>query len=646
MKTSLFALAVAMSAPAGAHLQAAPAAAQTVAASAGKIPLQVFAELPLFEGPKLSPDGTALALKAAIKGGQVLVVEPLFDTAAKPVLAAADPSVDINWWRWVGDKWLAVGVGSQTQVLGQDMYVTRLIGMSADMKTMRRIDWDRAGQIADDVIWAARDGSPHVLLSEQTGYWETNYYPTVFDVDLSTGRAHSITAPRTNVFSWFADAGGALRMGYRYDDDSKVGELLYRPAGHQTFDVIERSKTVDDDLAIPEALAPDGSAIVLDSSSGRSAVYQTEIPALTLGKQLYASPKYDVDDVILDAAGTGIDGIAITEHAPRVIWLNPSFKQLQEALDKTLGPGNSRIISWNEDRTRLLVHVGCPSQAGALYYWDTHGARMQFFGWYNERLKGTKLSPVTTIEYKARDGLAIEAVLTLPRGREPKNLPLIVLPHGGPAARDDEEWDWWAQFLAEQGYAVVQPNYRGSTGYGKAFEQAGEGQWGLKMQDDLNDAVAYLAGQGIADPKRVCIAGASYGGYAAMRAAERDGKIYRCAISYAGVSDLGAMRAYDSQFLYSNTRAAWLRRQAPDFKAVSPRFDANSFSIPILIVAGKADHRVPVKQSRMMAEALKDAGKTYEYDEQPLADHFFSRSEDRLDFLKRMKTFLDKYNPA
>jgi dipeptidyl aminopeptidase/acylaminoacyl peptidase len=219
------------------------------------------------------------------------------------------------------------------------------------------------------------------------------------------------------------------------------------------------------------------------------------------------------------------------------------------------------------------------------------------------------------------------------------------MPHGGPFARDAEGWDWWTQYLAESGYAVIQPNYRGSSGYGTAFAKLGEGQWGLKMQDDLDDAAAYMAKEDVADPKRVCMVGASYGGYAAMRAAQRGGA-YRCAISYAGVSDLQLMRRYDGRFLNGKTRGDWLTRQAPDFRTVSPRFGAADFTIPILLVHGKEDKRVPVRQSQLMASALKAAGKPYEYLEQPLADHHFTRSEDRLEFLKRMKLFLDRYNPA
>ena len=192
---------------------------------------------------------------------------------------------------------------------------------------------------------------------------------------------------------------------------------------------------------------------------------------------------------------------------------------------------------------------------------------------------------------------------------------------------------------------VVQPNYRGSTGYGKAFYDLGKGEWGLKMQDDLLDSITYLAKQGIADPKRVCIVGASYGGYAAMRGAQRDGAFYRCAVSYAGISDLGSMLRYDRNLLGKGVVDYW-KKQAPDFTAVSPRFHPADFGAPILIAHGVADKRVPVKQSRMLVDVLGKAAKPYEYLEQKYGDHHFSRAEDRLEFLKRLKAFLDKYNPA
>ncbi|QCB41086.1 S9 family peptidase [Sphingomonas sp. PAMC26645] len=614
-----------------------------------RVPVETFAKLPGIANPKLSPDGRRIAAKMAIDGVQVLVVAPLFP-GGKLAAIKVGATVDINWWRWVGDDWLAVGIGSQDMLYGEEIYVTRTLGVKADMTKINRIDWNNSGVRADEILWAARDGTPRVLLSRQTGIEsESQWYPSVSEVDLSTGKTKTVAGSQTNVFDWYADGAGVVRIGYRYEDDTRKGSLLYRSANRDPFKVIASARGKQD-IVIPVTFRADGTAIATDDSGGRDEVFEVSLPDLKLGKKLYGADGYDVDGVVENATGDDIDGITVTDRFGHIVWLNPKLKEIQDAVDKAVGERRARIVSWDRTRSKFLVQVGSPSQAGALYFYDPANGSMQRYSWQNSDLKARTLSPVSTIRYKARDGVEIEALLTLPRGHSPKNLPLIVLPHGGPFARDSEDWDWWTQYLAEMGYAVVQPNYRGSSGYGTSFAKLGEGQWGLKMQDDLDDAIVDLAKKGIADPKRVCMAGASYGGYAAMRAAQRNGigdaAPYRCAISYAGVSDLQAMQRYDGKFLYGKTRGDWLKKQAPDYRSVSPRFGAQTFSIPILMLHGKEDKRVPVKQSRMMAAALKEASKSFEYIEQPLGDHHFTRGEDRLEFLKAMGAFLTKYNPA
>ena len=607
------------------------------------VPAEVFASLPLIDDPKLSPDGTKLAGKIAVKGKQMLLVQSLFGQS-KPA-ALAQGKLDINWWNWVNDDWLVVGAGDDITLYGEDRYATTIYGVSADMKKVNAVDPARTGVHADDVIWYAPDGSSRVLLSKETGILdESDWYPSVFDVDLSTGHAKMVVYSQEGVWDWHADGAGNVRYGIIWRDGKKRG-IVYRASGSGNFRRVMFQKSEKDSVPEPLLFKPDGGAIAVDDADGRDAIYEMELPTFKLGRKLFGDAHYDVDKIVFNDAANQLIGARIVDKRPRYEWFDPDLKEIQSALDKTLGPGNSRIISWSRDRKKLLVRVGEPSQAGAIYYWNTDGARMDRIAWNNPVLKDRKLSPVSTVEYKARDGTPIEAVLTLPRGREPKALPLIVMPHGGPGARDAEEYDWWVQFLAEQGYAVIQPNYRGSIGYGTAFHDLGKGQWGLRMQDDLLDAITYLGEQGIADPKRVCIVGASYGGYAAMRGAQRDGAFYRCAVSYAGLSDLGAMLRYDRN-LFGSEAADYWKSQVTDLAAVSPRFHAAEFGVPILIAHGVEDKRVPVKQSRMLVAELQKAGKPHEYLEQKLGDHHFTRAEDRLEFLKRLKAFLDKYNPA
>lgn len=613
-------------------------------------PIEQFAALPFMVSPQLSPNGKKVAARVAVKGTQLLAVVPL-NPADGAIQTFPFGENDINFWRWVNDDWLVVGVGGESSVEGDKWYISRLVSVKADGTKVNRIAWRDAAQDADTLIWVADDGSPKILFGMQTSifYDQIGFWPKVVEADVSTGKVRDVLLGKVGVTGWYADRSGTVRMGVGASTDGRSWRLLYRPDSQTPFRVIDRADTRRrESLLAPVMFLPDPSKaiVIADDDKGFGAVWELDLNEMKLGKQLIGAPGFDIGGVISDQTDTRVLGAMLNEKAPTVRWLDPDLAKLQGELDKAVKGQRAHITSWSRDQSRLLVHVTAGDMPGSYYIFDRAQGLMQRFAYADEAMKNKHGHPVRTISYKARDGLEIPAILTLPAGRPEKNLPLIVMPHGGPFARDSEEWDWWTQFLADRGYAVVQPNYRGSSGYGTEFARKGEGQWGLAMQDDLNDAITHLAQLGIADPKRVCMVGASYGGYAAMRAAQRDGKLYRCAISYAGVSDLARMRQYDRRFLFSGAGSDWLQQQAPDFKSVSPLFAADQFSIPILLVHGKADRRVPVAQSRIMADRLKDAGKNVIYVEQPLGDHHFSRSEDRLDFLTRMEAFLKEHNPA
>ncbi len=630
------------------------ASAETVAPRK-EWPIEAFAELPLMERPELSPDGTRLAAKVARDGELMLMIAAIADEPNR-IRALQLGENDLNWWSWVNDDWLIAGIASETNVEGMPWSISRVASIKRDGSKINMLAKKVAAQNGDDVIWVARDGSPRILLAYQTSIYgdDAGFWPQVDEVDVSTGKMHLVVPSRQQVMSWYADAAGTVRMGVGYDDATRMSKLLYRADGRSGFRVVDRAnRRRDESMVVPMLFTADpGKAVASDDHEGTDALYEYDLARLELGTKIFAAPGFDIDTVERDAAGTGLAGVHYTADGPGVHWFDEGLAKVQADIDKAVGANRrARIVSTSRDHSRMIVHVGSADQPGTYYYYDTSAGAMSVLSQISTSFgPGTHLSPVRTIRYKARDGLEIAAVLTLPVGRDPKNLPLILMPHGGPFARDSEEWDWWVQFLAYRGYAVLQPNYRGSSGYGTAFAAKGEGQWGLAMQDDLNDAVDWAVGQGIADAKRVCVVGASYGGYAAMRAAQRDGARYRCAVSYAGVSDLSAMMRYDARFLNHGGRKDWMKEQAPDFASVSPINFAAQFSAPILLMHGRKDRRVQVNQSREMAEKLKAAGKVagrdYIYVEQPLADHFFSRQADRLEFLQRMDAFLKEHNPA
>jgi dipeptidyl aminopeptidase/acylaminoacyl peptidase len=267
------------------------------------------------------------------------------------------------------------------------------------------------------------------------------------------------------------------------------------------------------------------------------------------------------------------------------------------------------------------------------------------------RIDPASMSPVKPIRFTARDGLQLRGYLTLPKGRDPRNLPLVLMPHGGPFDRDKWEYDPMVQFLANRGYAVLQPEFRGSTGFGKGLVEKGYGQWGYKMQDDLDDSVDWLAHTGQIDPKRVCIVGASYGGYAALWGAIRNPERYRCAASLAGVSDLPALLRHDKKlFTAPRYYREWRTQVAGDneanLRSVSPLAYAAKVKVPLLIGHGEEDERVPPKQSHDMVGALTKVGANVTSVFYEGEGHGFSKSADLQDWLSRLEAFLAKYNPA
>ncbi|HEX8263599.1 MAG TPA: S9 family peptidase, partial [Allosphingosinicella sp.] len=335
----------------------------------------------------------------------------------------------------------------------------------------------------------------------------------------------------------------------------------------------------------------------------------------------------------------------------RIFWIDPEMRSVQARIDKALPNAVNRIVSRDAADTKMIVWSTGAADPGTYYLYDRSSRAMSELARPYGALEGKTLAAVETVRYPARDGLVIPAYLTKPPGRPEAALPLIVMPHGGPFARDKWAYDGCAQFLANRGYVVLQPNFRGSTGFGKAFVDAATGQYGRKMQDDLDDGVRWLAGRGLVDPKRVCIMGASYGGYAAMWGAARNPDIYRCAISFAGISEVRTMLRYDpstgiARRYYKDWRDRIRGEEGFDLAAVSPLNRAAAIRVPLLIAHGEEDHVVPVAQSRNMHEAMRRAKIDHEFVVYPGEGHGFKKAANSIDFLKRVEAFLALHNPS
>ncbi len=615
------------------------------------LPVSAFAKLPFVEDVDLSPDGTQLAGLFGIGGEQRIMMMPIVGDRSKGVAIAVPDQTQVAWIRWVGNDNVIVGLSALLPVETDRWYVSRLIGIDRGTGKITKLLWDVGGQNASDVLWIPTDGSKEILVAAQSSIYgnTSGFWPTVYRVDVATGRKRVVEKGRTNVVDWGADHLGRVRFGIGYRDATTKSTLLFRSTGENALRIIDTAKLGDEEeLTIPFHFVPDSNRgfVIKENASGRSAVVEIDIPTGKDVRTVYADDKVDVERVLMAPNGSKLLGVRTSDRDTPLRWLDPAMAAHQKTLEAASPNSVVRIESFSGDQKKLLVRFSTPDNPGLLFYFDTVTGDLIKLAAMNNTLDGKRLSRAKMIQYKARDGLEIEGVLTMPRGRGGKNLPFIVMPHGGPWGHDTLTYDYWTQFLAERGYAVLQPNFRGSTGYGMAFEKAGQGQLGFAMQDDITDGVRWAVAEGIADPKRVCIVGGSYGGYAAMWGIAKDPDLYRCAISINGVANLrrevndfgGLMR----ERLY---RGQW-QKMTPDFAAVSPINAIARIKAPLLLIHGKKDVTVDHAQSARMYSAMTKAGKVVEFVSVPLADHYFTREADRMTLLTSIERFLAKHNPS
>ena len=328
---------------------------------------------------------------------------------------------------------------------------------------------------------------------------------------------------------------------------------------------------------------------------------------------------------------------------------------LWRGITKTFKGAHVELMTLSKDRTRLIVKVESKDLGYGYYVVDRRTGGAKWFSDVYKNIGPEDIRERQYIHYSAADGMDIPAYLTLPLGKPAKDLPLVVLPHGGPFARDGNGFDWWAQAYASRGYAVLQPQFRGSNGFGLDHLRAGYGEFGRKMQTDLSDGISHLVKQGIVDPKRVAIAGASYGGYAALAGVTLQSGIYRCAVSVAGPSNMSRQLQSMAKAIGTGRNPAsryWREYLAvtsdrdPELDTISPDFFADKASAPILLIHGLDDTVVPIDQSRRMEAALRKAGKPVEMVTLKGEDHWLSTSETRLQMLEAQVAFMDRCNPA
>ncbi|PZN93369.1 MAG: peptidase S9 [Alphaproteobacteria bacterium] len=625
-------------------------------ALAADLPIAAYGQLPSVSHIALSPDGKSIAVMVGDETGRELQLRTLPDRALITAFQAGRTKV--RSLDWAGSDHLLMTLSTTARATGLSGGPEEWFMLSDyDLKEKR---WTKLLQNVEDAMNVVigspvvlSDGKRPAIVVEGLTVPGNVTTSTLFHIDLDSHRATPRDVGTLQTADWLVGADGRAVARVDYRQAEGKWRLLVRTTGSRNW---KTAHEADAPFDRPQLLGYGKDTGTLLVSKLEDESWQTH--AVSLADASWSPPVTDLDSdtVVRDRAtrtviGSRTTGIAGHDYQ----FLAASDQNLWAALKKAFPGEIVSLVDWSDDRMTVVVEVEGKTNGDAFFVIDrvTHKA-----DWLANRYRdidSTTIAEQRVISYKAADGLEIPAYLTLPRGRPAKGLPLVVLPHGGPADRDAPGFDWWSQALASRGYAVLQPQFRGSDGFGTAHLAAGHGQWGRKMQSDLSDGVRHLASEGIVDARRACIVGASYGGYAALAGVALESGVYRCAVAVAGVSDLRRMLRSEAAGYFgarSGRVRYWKRFMGAEsvgdtaIDAWSPALHADAVKAPVLLIHGKDDTVVPFEQSRVMADAMKRAGGNVELVTLAAEDHWLSRGPTRVQMLEATVGFLEKHNPA
>ena len=604
------------------------------------IPLEDFFRNSERTSFQLSPDGRHLAYLAPYENRMNVYVRPLGDAANQPLRVTEETARDVAGYCWADNERLLF----MKDVGGDENY--QLFGVRCDGSDLRAYTPFPGVRTAllDDL-----EEQPDVVMIEMN-----RRNPEVFDpyrLNLQTGELTLLAENPGNYQGWMTDHQGRLRAATAIVDGVNT-QLLYRDTEDEPFRVVLTTnfKTTVNFLLF----TPDDKQVYAVSNRDRDklALVLMDPASATELEVLYEDERYDVSSIMYSRKRKKLLSVYCTGHKEPVRhYFDEEERALRERIKRHFPHHRVAVADTDKAEENYLLYAGGDRTRGAYYHYvpqtDTLTLLAELAPWLHEE----EMAEMHAVTYTTRDGLTIEAYLSLPYGltlATARHLPVVIHPHGGPWARDTWGYSSVVQFLCNRGYAVMRMNFRGSTGYGRRFLEASYKQWGLRMQDDITDAVEWLKAQGIADPKRIAIYGASYGGYATLAGVAFTPKLYACGVDYVGVSNLFTFMQTIPPYWRPMLEMMYEQVGNPEtdreqLAATSPALHADRIEVPLFIAQGANDPRVNKAESDQMVAALRERGVEVEYMVKEDEGHGFSQEENRFDFYRAMEAFLAKH---